>query len=231
MKRILLVEDDQILHNNIEEALKAVPYHVEALASGYAAEKKIKSGSYDLAILDVGLPGISGFELCRLLKKRAPATPVLFLTAYDDLESKIIGFESGADDYLTKPFFMRELLLRVNALLRRPVPEEEKGPDADIIQFDDIMLHLKHKKVFRQNREIPLTPREFHLLYSLLRHPGELVSKSQLLREVWGSAVGSDSNSVEVYINFLRNKLDKPFGRNTIRTRPGYGYYLEKECG
>lgn len=225
--KIFLAEDDVILNKNITEALHAENYQVVSVSSGFAAERWLRKEPFDLLILDVGLPEINGFELCRFVRSRNQEVPVLFLTAYAHLEDKIRGYESGCDDYLTKPFFMRELLLRVQALLRRHESAGSAGLRTEPVrQFEDIRVDYRTKEVWRGGTRINLTPREFHLLWCLIKNPGEVVSKQQLVREVWGSAIEAGTNLAEVYINFLRNKIDKPFNKNTIRTRVGYGYYL-----
>lgn len=225
--KIFLAEDDVILNKNITEALHAENYQVVSVSSGFAAERWLRKEPFDLLILDVGLPEINGFELCRFVRSRNQEVPVLFLTAYAHLEDKIRGYESGCDDYLTKPFFMRELLLRVQALLRRHESAGSAGLRTEPVrQFEDIRVDYRTKEVWRGGTRINLTPREFQLLWCLIKNPGEVVSKQQLVREVWGSAIEAGTNLAEVYINFLRNKIDKPFNKNTIRTRVGYGYYL-----
>lgn len=225
--KIFLAEDDVILNKNITEALHAENYQVVSVSSGFAAERWLRKEPFDLLILDVGLPEINGFELCRFVRSRNQEVPVLFLTAYAHLEDKIRGYESGCDDYLTKPFFMRELLLRVQALLRRHESAGSAGLRTESVrQFEDIRVDYRTKEVWRGGTRINLTPREFQLLWCLIKNPGEVVSKQQLVREVWGSAIEAGTNLAEVYINFLRNKIDKPFNKNTIRTRVGYGYYL-----
>lgn len=221
---ILLIEDDPVLNRNITEALEAEQFSVTSLFDGSLLNRAIRKETFDCVILDINLPGRNGFEICRELKEREPAKPIIFLTAFGDLEDKITGFNVGADDYLTKPFYMRELILRVQNLVRRNhTPSTQSGNE---LRYDDIMLDISKKKVFRQDKEVPLTPREFNILMQLLRKPAEVVSKKELIQSIWGHSVDVNTNIIEVYINFLRNKLDKPFGKNTIRTRIGYGYYL-----
>ena len=150
------------------------------------------------------------------------------LTAFDELEDKIKGFDSGADDYLTKPFFMKELVLRVNSLIKRS-RNQKSNPTGEIIQVGDITINLNNKRVTLQNKEISLTPREYQILIKLSENIGEIISKKELVKEIWGTSIDINTNTIEVYINFLRNKIDKPFDRNFIRTKVGYGYYLKIE--
>lgn len=224
--KLLLIEDDPTLNGNIREALTAEGMLVEPVFDGLLAERMLNKNSYDCVIMDINLPGKNGFDLCRHFRAGNPNTPVLMLTAFSDLDDKIRGYDCGADDYLTKPFFMRELILRINALTRRARRSED---EPDLMAAGDILIDEQRKKVTRQGREIDLTPREYQILVRLARTPGEVVSKNDLISEIWGKAVGFNTNTIEVYVNFLRNKLDKPFGRNTIRTKIGYGYYLEME--
>lgn len=222
---ILLVEDDLTLNKNISEALKAEGFSVFSLYDGSLMERKIKKENFDCVVLDVNLPGKNGFELCKAFRKIDNTTPVILLTAFADLDDKVTGFNAGADDYLTKPFFMRELLLRVKNLVKRNKRAGTTSPET--LSFDDITLQTDQKKVFRNGTEISLTPREYNILLQLLQHPNEIISKKDLIKSIWGQSVDFNTNTIEVYINFLRNKLDKPFGKNTIKTKIGYGYYLD----
>lgn len=225
--KILLVEDDLTLNKNISEALKAEHYEVTALFDGSLAERLATRETFDCIILDINLPGKNGFQLCKDLRNNQITTPVLMLTAFSELDDKVKGFECGADDYLTKPFFMRELLLRVGALIKRK--NQHAAHHQSVLTFADITLNVTAKKVFRQGIEISLTPREYQILYKLIHKPGEIVSKAELIKEIWGNTFDANTNTIEVYINFLRNKLDKPFNKNTIKTKVGFGYYLEIE--
>lgn len=228
MKNILLIEDDPSLSRNIKEALTEEQMHVETVFDGLLAEKMLKKGTYDCIILDINLPGKNGYDICKDFKNYNQSTPILMLTAFSELEDKVQGYESGADDYLTKPFFMRELLLRINALLRRSDAGNHAKSEANTIIADDIVIHLTHKKVTRQGVEVALTPREYQILLKLIQSKGELISKQDLVKEIWGNIVDANTNTVEVYINFLRNKIDKPFGKQSIKTKFGFGYYFEE---
>lgn len=225
---ILVAEDDITLHRNIVSALKADGFLVDGCYDGAFVLKSFLKKNYDLVILDINLPGKNGFQLCKEIREKDDVVPVLFLTAFNDLEDKVEGFNVGADDYLTKPFFIRELLLRVNALIKRSNQEKLK-PKKEALQFAGIVLDNHNKTVYRENNKIELTPREFQILKILLKNPGEIVSKRDLLKEIWGNSFDGNSNTIEVYINFLRKKLDKPFNKNTIRTKVGFGYYLVEE--
>lgn len=227
--RILVIEDDPTLNKNIREALLAEGMKVESAYDGLLSERILRKHSFDCVVMDINLPGKSGFDLCRDFRKFDTATPVLMLTAFGDLEDKVKGFDQGADDYLTKPFFMRELILRVQVLVKRHRITHTGTPGSDNIHVDDITIHTGQKKVIRQGQEIPLTPREYQILLKLSENKGEIVAKDELIKEIWGSSLDFNTNTVEVFINFLRSKLDKPFGKKTIKTKVGFGYYLDTE--
>ncbi len=225
---ILVIEDDPTLNKNIVDALSAENMHAESVFDGALAERLLKKERFDCVVMDINLPYKNGYDLCKEFRNFNSETPVLMLTAFSELDDKIKGFDCGADDYLTKPFYMRELILRVNSLVKRN--KKQSGlKENTTINADDIVIHLLQKKVFRQGNEIALTPREYQILLKLCEHKGEIVSKSDLIKEIWGSSVDANTNTIEVYVNFLRNKLDKPFNKNSIKTKVGYGYYLDSD--
>lgn len=224
---ILVIEDDSTLNKNIKEALQAEGYHAESVFDGLLAERMLKKSSFDCIIMDINLPGKTGFDLSKDFRKHNTTTPILMLTAFSELDDKVKGYESGADDYLTKPFFMRELILRVNSLIKRNQNNSSQQKTSPIIIAGDITIHDDQKKVFKQGKEVVLTPREYHILLKLSQNNGEIVSKSDLIEHIWGRSVDINTNTIEVYISFLRNKLDKPFDTNRIKTKVGYGYYLD----
>ncbi len=227
--RVLIIEDDPTLNKNISDALTAEEIVSESVFDGLLAERMLKKTTFDCIIMDVNLPGKTGFDLCRDFRAFNTETPVLMLTAFSELEDKVKGFDCGADDYLTKPFFMRELVMRVNSLVKRSRNNNSTPEKNKTITAYDITIHLAQKRVFRQGEEISLTPREYQILVKLCKNKGEVLSKSKLIKEIWGSSFEANTNIIEVYINFLRNKLDKPFGKNSIKTKVGYGYYLDAE--
>ena len=227
--KVLIIEDDPTLNKNISDALTAENIIPESVFDGALAERILKKTTFDCVIMDINLPGKTGFDLCRNFRAYNTDTPVLMLTAFSELEDKVKGFDCGADDYLTKPFFMRELILRVNSLTKRSRNVNGGSQKNAPITAYDITIHPAQKKVFRQGKEIALTPREYQILLKLSENKGEVISKSDLIKEIWGSPFDSNTNIIEVYINFLRNKIDKPFGKNSIKTKVGYGYYLDSE--
>ncbi len=225
MKSILLVEDDPALSRNIKDVLTEADIQVEAVFDGLMAVKLLKRKSFDCIIVDINLPGKNGYEVCREFRTFDKNTPVIMLTAFDELEDKVQGYDAGADDYLTKPFYMRELLLRIQSLLKRnnlsPLSKKE------VLLADDLVINTTTKTVTRQGQPIDLSPREFQILLKLIVNKGELVSKRELIKEIWHNAVDVQTNTIEVYINFLRNKIDKPFGKTSIKTKIGFGYYFD----
>jgi DNA-binding response OmpR family regulator len=222
---ILVIEDDPILNANISEALKAEGFQAYAIYDGLLAERTLRQRSYDCVILDVSLPGKNGFDVCKEFRTFDQTTPLLILTAFSELEDKVKGYSAGADDYLSKPFFMRELVLRVNSLLKRSGTIKDNNQK---LVIGDLILDLDKNLVSKQGDEINLTPREFQILKKLAQTPGEIVLKKDLIQTIWGTNMDANTNTIEVYINFLRNKIDKPYNSQSIKTKVGYGYYLEE---
>lgn len=223
--KVLLVEDDTTLNQNIKEYLTQETFDVEVVFDGQIAEKLLKKNSYDCVILDINLPYKNGYELCREFRGYNKSTPVLMLTAFDELEDKVNGYDCGADDYLTKPFYMKELAMRIRALIKRNNHTVPSGNN-ETITIEDIVINQKTKTVKRNDTEIILTPREYQILLKLALARGELVDKQELVKEIWGGSFDANTNTIEVYINFLRKKIDKPFDKQLIKTKIGYGYYL-----
>jgi two-component system, OmpR family, response regulator len=225
--KVLIIEDDPTLSKNISEALTAESHNTECVYEGLLADRMLKKNNFDCIVMDINLPGKNGFDLCKDFRLHNTSTPVIMLTAFGELEDKVKGFDCGADDYLTKPFYMRELILRVNSLTKRHKQSNSTTTDGHILIAGDITLNDVQKKVLRKGKEISLTPREYQILRRLMERNGEIVSKADLIKEIWGSSFDANTNTIEVYVNFLRNKLDKPFAKNTIKTKIGYGYYLD----
>lgn len=223
--KILLVEDDTTLNQNIKEYLSGENCEVITAFDGQIAERLLKKDDYDCVILDINIPHKNGYELCKEYRTYNSTTPVLMLTAFDELEDKVNGFDVGADDYLTKPFYMKELLIRIRSLIKRN-HKTSSTHDTELLRVEDIVVNQKTKTVKRNNIEIVLTPREYQILLKLIRAKGQLVDKQELVREIWGGSFDANTNTIEVYINFLRKKIDKPFDKQLIKTKIGYGYYL-----
>jgi DNA-binding response OmpR family regulator len=220
--RILLVEDEPRMAQVIAKGLREQSYAVDVAGDGNAALYQTSINDYDLILLDVLLPGPDGFEVCRELRARGDATPVLMLTARATIDDRITGFDAGADDYLTKPFAFRELLARVRALLRR-----EPLLHPDLVQLGDLVLDAASHRVSRAAREIELTAKEYALLEYLARRAGQLVSRAEIAEHVWDESFDPFSNTIEVYVNRLRKKIDEQHTVKLIHTRRGEGYILE----
>jgi two-component system OmpR family response regulator len=219
--RVLVVEDHARMAAVIGRGLREEGYAVDVAATGEDGTWLATENDYDAIVLDVVLPGIDGFETCRRLREAGRWAPVLILTARDAVEDRIRGLDSGADDYLTKPFSFAELLARLRALLRRGVAERPAE-----LRAGDLALDPARRLVQRGGIRVDLTAKEFALLEFLMRHPDEVLSRSQIIEHVWDFAFEGDSNVVDVYIRYLREKIDRPFGRRSIETVRGAGYRL-----
>lgn len=221
--RILIVEDEHKIANSIRQGLSQESYAVDVLYDGIKGYDFALSEDYDLIILDRMLPGIDGLEICRKLREQQVHTPILMLTARGQLSEKIEGLDTGADDYMTKPFAFTELLARVRALVRRP-----KVSTGAVLGVNDLTLDPVSFEVKRGTSVISLSNKEYSLLHFLMRHPNKIFSKEQIINHVWNYDANVLPNSVEVYIKHLRDKIDKPFADlpNLIHTVRGFGYKI-----
>jgi two-component system OmpR family response regulator len=219
---ILLVEDELKMARALRRGLEQEGHSVDSTTDGDDALSRGVEFEYDAIVLDVMLPGRDGFAICRELRARDRWAPVLMLTARDAVEDRIRGLDAGADDYLVKPFAFGELLARLRALVRRGVSERPA-----IITVGDVELDPAAHTVTREGRVVDLSVREFSLLEFLMRHAGEVVSRTRILEQVWDVNYDSFSNVVDVYVGYLRRKLELPFGRSFIRTVRGVGYVVE----
>jgi two-component system OmpR family response regulator len=224
--RVLVVEDEVKMAGLLKRALEEEGYAVDVAGRGEDALWFARENPYDAILLDVMLPDLDGFEVSRRLREAGRWSPVLMLTARDAVADRVAGLDAGADDYLTKPFSFAELLARLRALVRRGAAERPP-----VLRVGDLSLDPARRTVTRDGASIDLTAREFALLEYLMRHAGEVLSRSQLIEHVWDFAYDGDSNVVDVYIRYLRNKVDRPFGRDSIRTVRGAGYRLEDGAG
>lgn len=219
---ILVVDDDPALRSALDRALKLEGYRVSFAHDGRQALQLMTGGSQDAVILDLGLPLMDGIEVCRRVRERGDRTPVLMLTARDAVSDRVEGLDAGADDYLVKPFALDELLARVRALLRRTVAT----PAEAILKFADVVLDLQTMEVRRGKRELELTRTEFRLLELFMRNPRVVLSRSRIFEEVWGYDFGASSNALEVYVSYLRRKLEADGEPRLIHTVRGVGYTL-----
>lgn len=219
--RILLIEDEAKIADFVERGLSAEGYTVTVADDGLKGEAEALSGEYDLILLDVLLPGRNGFEVLETIRQRKVTTPVIMLTALGETEDKVRGLEGGAIDYVAKPFSFEELLARIRAQLRRP-----DATSADRIEVGDLVLDLKTRRVTKGKQEVELTSREFELLAYLMRHPDQVLSRTQLLNGVWGYDYDPGTNVLEVYVGYLRKKLGDEDEEGPIDTVRGAGYRL-----
>jgi DNA-binding response OmpR family regulator len=220
--RILVVEDDSRMADVIAKGLRENSYAVDIAHDGDAGLYQTSINDYDVIILDVLLPKRDGFEVCRELRTRGNTTPILMLTARAAIDDRITGLDAGADDYLTKPFSFRELLARIHALLRR---DAQLRPD--VLEIGDLVLDSVSHRVARANREVQLTAKEYALLEYLARRAGQLVSRAEIAAHVWDDTFDPFSNTIEVYMNRLRKKIDGNHTVKLLHTRRGEGYSLE----
>ena len=220
--RLLVIEDEQKIARVITESLKREKYAVDAAYDGEEGFNLADSQPYDLLIVDRMLPGLEGTEIVKKLRENGKNMPILFLTALSTTEDKTLGLDVGADDYLTKPFAIDELLARVRALLRRPPIQQP-----DILKIDDLKIDKQQQAVTRAGKNIDLTNKEYALLEYLMQHPNQILSKKTLIDHVWDFDADILPNNVEAYIKNLRQKIDKPFKKQLIKTVRGFGYRIE----
>lgn len=219
--RILIVEDEPRLADALRRGLEAEGFEVDVTHDGTDGLWRAREGTYAAIVLDILLPGTNGYAVCRTLRDEGVWTPILMLTAKQGELDEVEAFELGADDFLTKPFSFPVLVARLRSLVRRG-----RAPRPDRLQVDDLVLDPPSRTCARDGTRIDLTPREFALLEALMRRPGEVLAKAELLDAVWGIDFEGDPNVVEVYVGYLRRKVDKPFGRASIETVRGAGYRI-----
>jgi two-component system OmpR family response regulator len=224
--RVLVVEDEIKMAGLLRRGLSEDGLAVDVAGSGEDALVRARAIAYDAIVLDVMLPGMSGFDTCRQLRENGTWAPVLMLTARDSIEDRIAGLDGGADDYLTKPFSLGELSARLRALFRRQ-PSERPA----VLEVGDIRLDPARRRVTRDGSEVDLSPKEFSLLETFMRSPGQVLSRFQLLEHAWDYSYEQRSNVVDVYVRYLREKLDRPFGVESIETVRGSGYRLREDGG
>jgi DNA-binding response OmpR family regulator len=226
MTSILLLEDDHKMALEIQTFLDRQGYRCDAVYDGGMFFRQWAGDNYALCILDINVPSINGMEVCRLLREQNAQVPVLMLTAYGAVSDKVQALDYGADDYMVKPFHLDELGARVKALLRRS--RSEQKDDNKVLTVGDLVVNITDMRVTRGNREISLTPKEYKLLETLALARGRVLSKQQIAERVWDIHFETGTNTIEVYISFLRNKIDNGSDVPLIHTRAGYGYYLKE---
>ena len=220
--RILIVEDEKKIASFIKRGLKEEGYAVDIASDGEEGFFLAVTNPYDLIILDLMLPKMDGIKLCKTLREKKIRTPIMMVTALDAVSDKVGGLDSGADDYLTKPFAFEELLARIRALLRK-----NDGPSATMLKVQDLTLDLLSHKVDRQGETIDLTGKEYSLLEYLMRNAGAVVTRTMISEHVWDINFDTDTNVIDVYINYLRKKIDGNFDKSLIHTVRGRGYIIK----
>ena len=224
--KVLIVEDDVPMASALRRGLRAEGMVADVAVRGEDALWMIAAGEFDAVVLDVMLPGIDGFETCRRLRGDGVWTPIIMLTARDGVDDRVRGLDEGADDYLVKPFSLAELLARLRALARRGPVERPV-----VLEVGDLRLDPATREVWRGDSEIELSPKEFALLEAFMRRPGEVLSQLALLEHAWDYDYENRSNVVEVYVRYLREKIDRPFGVRSLETVRGAGYRLRRDGG
>ncbi|MDO8366482.1 MAG: response regulator transcription factor [Saprospiraceae bacterium] len=222
--RILLIEDETKTLQSLRQGVEEYGWTVNTASDGLLGLRLAQQTDYDVIVSDITMPGLTGLELCRQLREEGIATPILLLTALNHTDDKVTGLDAGADDYLAKPFEFKELMARIKALARRPTTTLRTE---NILRFHDLEQDLDAKTVRRAGQEIMLTPREFALLEFFLRNPGKVLSKNEIAEKVWDVDFDTGTNVIEVYVNYLRNKMDKGFEHKLIHTHFGQGYVLK----
>jgi two-component system, OmpR family, copper resistance phosphate regulon response regulator CusR len=227
-RNILIVEDEQKIADTLKLGLTENGYQVDVAYDGTIGLKLFEAYPFNLVVLDINLPGINGYELCRRIRAKNAHVPVILLTALSSLDDKIEGYDSGADDYIIKPFEFKELLMKIRVLLKRTT--HQNIPTGNVLKAGDLEMNLDSKEVKRNNVIIQLTAKEFQLLEYLLRNKNKVVSRADLAINVWDIDFDTNTNVIDVYINYVRNKVDKNFDQKLIQTQVGMGYILKDKA-
>jgi len=225
-KNILLVEDEQKIADTLAQGLAEHGYSVKLAYDGTAGLELFRSAGFNLVILDINLPGINGYDLCRAIRSANTGIPVIMLTALSSLNDKIEGYDAGTDDYIIKPFEFRELLMKIKVLLKRS--GQQPTATGTVLSAADLTMNPDSKEVKREGSIINLTAKEFQLLEYLMRNKNRVVSRADIAVNVWDIDFDTNTNVIDVYINYLRNKVDKPFEKKLIQTQVGMGYILKE---
>jgi len=227
VEKVLLVDDEEAIIESIEFALKQEGYDVVKAGDGHEALQKAQLEKPNLIVLDLMLPQISGLEVCRILRREKNEVPIIMLTAKGEEIDRVIGLEVGADDYLVKPFSLRELVARIRALLRRSKPSDTDSASLDIRQYDELVVNLTEHKVSVKGKPVELSPKEFKILSMLMSSPNKVFSREDLLEQVWGLDFYGDTKTVDVHIRWLREKIESdPSNPKYVQTVRGFGYRL-----
>lgn len=225
LAHILIIEDDSRIATALQKNLRENQFEVSLAYEGHLAMKMLRQYDIDLVITDIMLPGISGIDLCKQIRKIKGSIPILMLTALGTIDDKLEGFDAGADDYLVKPFEIRELVARIKALLKRT---HAHAAIAEVLQYADIVIDTKKRIAYRGDKQLKLTPKEFNLLEYMVKHAERVLPRQEIAENVWNTKFDTGTNFIDVYINYLRKKVDKDFDRKLIHTRQGVGFILMK---
>lgn len=225
-RKILIVEDEQKIADALKQGLTENGFHVEVAYDELIGSRLFQSREFNLVVLDINLPGINGYELSRIIRSRNTDVPIIMLTAFSSLNDKIEGYDAGADDYIIKPFEFKELLMKIRVLLKRTM--NQVIPVGNTLKVADLEMNLDSKEVKRGDKPITLTAKEFQLLEYLMRNRNKVVSRADLAINVWDIDFDTNTNVIDVYINYVRNKVDKPFEHKLIQTQVGMGYILKE---
>ncbi|MEN5234911.1 response regulator transcription factor [Sphingobacterium faecium] len=225
--KILIVEDDQRVAELIKRGLEEQDFETTLAYDGLSGKKLSSQDQFDLVITDIILPKMDGLDLCKYIRQTNPDLPIIMLTALGTTDDKVEGFDAGADDYLVKPFEMRELLVRIRALLKRN--QKKSGNLNVILVYEDLEMNLHTKMVKRNQQQISLTPKEFKLLAYLMQNPERVLSRVEIADKVWETHFDTGTNFIDVYINYLRKKIDRNFDKKLIHTKSGMGFILKTE--
>ncbi len=226
--RILVVEDEQRVANVIKRGLEEYDFIVDIAFDGLIGKSMARNAKYDVILLDVNLPIINGYELCKDIRTYNSYVPILMLTAMGSSDNKLDGFEAGADDYILKPFEFKELIARIKVFLKRSHNSKDLKTEKKLV-VADLELNLETKKVIRAGKKIELTSKEYQLLEYFIRNKGIVISRSEIAEKIWEITFNTGTNVIDVYINYLRKKIDKDFDKKLIHTKVGLGYYLTDE--
>lgn len=229
MTKILVIEDEQRIAELLRKGLVEFGYDVTLAFDGEMGCRLVKANKFDFVITDIILPQINGFELCKIIRRVQPDIPIIMLTALGATDDKLDGFDAGADDYMVKPFDLRELNARINVLLKRKGAKKNTDEIFEL-KYEDLCLDLNTKTALRGNKEVKLTPKEFDLLKYLIENPERILSRTEISEKVWNTHFDTGTNFIDVYINYLRAKIDKDFDTKLIHTRTGVGFILKKEA-
>lgn len=226
--KILIIEDNLRVSSLMKRGLESQGYEIYISEDAEDALIMVERIDFDLIITDIMLPQMNGIELSKLIKKKHPDLPIIMLTALGTIDEKIEGFDAGADDYMVKPFEIRELYARIKAILLRKPINNSKKQESNILEYQDLTINKNTNRIFRNGQEIDLTPKEFKLLFFLMSNAERILSREEIAENVWGNHFDTGTNYIDVYIAYLRKKIDKNFDEKLIHTKPGVGFIFTK---